>query len=90
MRTVRPLILLTRLLLLGLVFLAALPAQADDALDTRALAQSLTRYERELKKRHIELDRLKTLAGEVAELRGQAKACVDQRTPVVAKLKAER
>ena len=89
MRPARPVPLPIRLLILWLALLAALPAQAEDALDTRALAQSLTQHERELKKRRIDLEQLKALAGKVATLRGQAKACVDAREPQVAKLQTD-
>ncbi len=78
-----------RLLGLALLLFALAPAAgADDAVDTRELAKALTQHERELKKRRLDLERLKTLAGEVATLRGRAKACVDAREPEVEKLQA--
>ena len=67
----------------------AVPALAGDGPDLQKLGKQLTLYERELKKRRIELDRLKTLANAVTGIHGEATACVTDLTPQTKKLQAD-
>jgi len=88
--TIRPFPVL-RMLLLGLLPLLlglslAVPALADDGPDLQQLGKQLTLYERELKKRRIELNRLKELANAITGIHGQATACVTDLKPQAKKL----
>ncbi|HEB67367.1 MAG TPA: mechanosensitive ion channel family protein [Gammaproteobacteria bacterium] len=81
-------VLLPGLLSLLLSLSVAAPALAGDGPDLQELGKQLTLYERELKKRRLDLDRLKELANEVTRIHGDATACVTNLTPQAKKLQA--
>ncbi len=81
-------VLLPGFLSLLLSLSLAPPALADDGPDLQKLGKQLTLYERELKKRRLDLDRLKELANEVTRIHGDATACVTNLTPQAKKLQA--
>ena len=81
-------VLLPGLLSLLLSLSLAAPALADDGPDLQKLGKQLTLYERELKRRHLDLDRLKELANAVTRIHGDATACVTNLTPQAKKLQA--
>ena len=72
-----------------LLLAVAVPALAAEQLDTRKVAQQLTQYERQLKRRGIDVGQLKELASAVTGLQGEARACVAESEPQIEKLQQD-
>lgn len=68
------------------LFAMVTPLVAGEALDTRKVAQQLTQYERQLKRRSIDVAQLKELASAVTGLQGAARTCVAETEPQIEKL----